>query len=36
MSEETFELKYAAIVAFIIFSAVLVAGLVGIVFGYNV
>ena len=36
MSEETFELKYAAYVALIIFSAVLLAGLFGIVFGYNV
>ena len=36
MSEETFELKYAAYVALIIFSAVLLAGLFGIVFRYNV
>jgi|GEM_PF-5707555 hypothetical protein len=36
MSEETFELKYAAIVALIIFCAVLFAGLFGIVLRYNV
>ena len=32
MSEETFELKYAAYVALFIFGAVLLAGLLGIVF----
>ena len=36
MSEEKFELKYAAFVALIIFSAVLFAGLIGIIYGYNV